>query len=685
MKLSAVVFLIATASASVSTVTPIQKVLQLLDGMSVKGKQAKHVEEVEFAKFSEWCDGVRAAKTKSIAEGASQITQLEADIEKAETEAEVLASEVKELQASIAEAQGEEKSASALRETEHADYQTQHTDYSESIDAVERAINVLRSKSANVPQSLAQVQSSKLVPEQAKAVLASFLAEGADAAAKTEAGVGAPEANAYEFQSGSVIGILEKLESRFREEKFALEKAEINSRSNHQMLMQQLHDNINADTDTASKKTSAKAGRTENAASWKGELALTQQSKADDETTLADTNTECHSKSDEFEKNQVTRAEEIKAIQKAIEILSSAAVSGHADTHLPASALLQAKKAVAFAQLRSESAKDPETRQRVVAYLQAQSTKLSSRYLLVIANHVADDPFDKVKKMIKDLITKLMEEANDEADHHAYCTSELATNKQTRDNKGAEVEELSAEVDQLTSSINQLATEVQQLSDELSEIAGQRAEATKLRVEEKGANTQAISDSKEAQLAVEKAIQVLREFYDKDPADAGSAALLQNRAGAKQGTKLAVTHAAKEPYEGMMDGKGGVLGLLDVILSDFTRLESETSAAEDTAASAHDRYMAESEQDAAVKNTEKSHKDGKREQAEELLRSTRKELSQTHEELSTALDYFDKLKADCLDTGVSTERRKQERQEEIVSLQEALRILSGEDFDAPTR
>jgi pyruvate formate-lyase activating enzyme-like uncharacterized protein len=63
------------------------------------------------------------------------------------------------------------------------------------------------------------------------------------------------------------------------------------------------------------------------------------------------------------------------------------------------------------------------------------------------------DPFEKVKKMIKDLITKLMEEANDEADQHAYCTSELSTNKQTRDNKGAEVDKLTAESEKLTAEL----------------------------------------------------------------------------------------------------------------------------------------------------------------------------------------------------------------------------------------
>ena len=42
----------------------------------------------------------------------------------------------------------------------------------------------------------------------------------------------------------------------------------------------------------------------------------------------------------------------------------------------------------------------------------------------------ADDPFKKVKNMIKDLIVRVMEEANKEAEHKGWCGTELSTNEQ---------------------------------------------------------------------------------------------------------------------------------------------------------------------------------------------------------------------------------------------------------------
>ena len=48
------------------------------------------------------------------------------------------------------------------------------------------------------------------------------------------------------------------------------------------------------------------------------------------------------------------------------------------------------------------------------------------------------------------MITKLTEEAGEEAEHKAWCDTEMATNKHTRDAKTEEADTLSAEIDFLT-------------------------------------------------------------------------------------------------------------------------------------------------------------------------------------------------------------------------------------------
>merc|ERR1719253_985840 len=117
------------------------------------------------------------------------------------------------------------------------------------------------------------------------------------------------------------------------------------------------------------------------------------------------------------------------------------------------------------------------------------------------------------------------------------------------------------------------------------------------------------------------------------------------------------------------------MGMLDVILSDFARLETETEQAENSAASTYETFMNESNEDVAVKGTEIEHKSNKKDTCNETIASLNKNLKLTQTELDKALDYYDKLKAECVDTKVSYEDRMQMREEEIQSLQEALKVL----------
>merc|ERR1712012_617043 len=110
--------------------------------------------------------------------------------------------------------------------------------------------------------------------------------------------------------------------------------------------------------------------------------------------------------------------------------------------------------------------------------------------LSTLAVRVADDPFVKVKKMIKDLIVRLMEEANEEAEHKGWCDTELATIEQTRKEKTEAVETLHAEIDSLEASIAKLTEEISELTKAVAELDAAMAKATTLRQEEKATNTQ---------------------------------------------------------------------------------------------------------------------------------------------------------------------------------------------------
>merc|ERR1719366_27504 len=135
------------------------------------------------------------------------------------------------------------------------------------------------------------------------------------------------------------------------------------------------------------------------------------------------------------------------------------------------------------------------TQNRVAQYLNAQAKELNSRVLATVADRVSADPFKKVKKMIKDLIVRLMEEANEEAEHKGWCDTELSTNEQTRKEKTDAVETLHAEIDQLEASISKLTEDITELTKAVADLDAAMAKATELRQEEKAENTAAIKDA----------------------------------------------------------------------------------------------------------------------------------------------------------------------------------------------
>jgi len=648
--------------ATASAVTPVQKVLELLGDMIVKAEAEKHEEMKKMASFMQFCESTKAHKEKSISDAAAAIEQLNADIEKALSDAETLGSEIKELDAKLDGMAADMASATSVRNEENAAYKATHLDYEETLTACAKAIAVLSSKSANVPQALLQfraVAEQRRVPAAARDALQSLL--------QVDTEVSAPEANAYEFQSSSVITMLEKLEKKFKKEQLALEKEEMNKRTAYDLLMQRLTDETEHDTAVRKEKAAAKAAALEDAADKKLELADTEKGKKEDEAYLTDLITGCGSKKKDFDSRQELRAQEIEAIKKAVEIISSPDVAGAAEKHLPSA--LQVATAPALAQLRSAMPQEMQNRAATLLAQRAQSS--GSRLLAMVAEHASDDPFAKVKKMIKDLIAKLIEEANAEADHKSWCDEELADNKKTRDEYTAEVEKLTAKVDELTARIAQLATDIEELEAGIIEVTAAMKKATEERLAEKATNTKTIEEAKTAQHAISSALTVLKDFYDK----AATATAL-----AQRGFNEDAPETFDKPYQGLQGMKHGPIGLLETIQSDFARLEADTTAEESEAAREFVTFMRDSKVDKATKETSLKHSISRKMELTHDLADTKKDLRGAHDGLQAANEYFEKLKPSCLDLGLSYEERVRKRKEEIVALQEALMILSGEEI-----
>jgi len=548
-----------------------------------------------------------------------------------------------------------------VREIERATYLAEHKDYSESIDAIGRAVEVLKQQAYNRPQTeaaafLERVSALAKVPVKTKRTIDAFLEQEQE-----------PEAAGYEFKSHGVVDMLEKLQDKFSEERSNLEREEVNKKHSFEVLRQDLTASVKNAEDSKTSKTQRRAKALQSEAEMKSDLDDTTTTRADDEKYLKDTSASCNQKEKDFADRQKLRADEIVAIEKAVEILSSDSVSGSADKHLPS--LMQRKSS--YAQLRSSGSALSPNQERAASFLRQEADRIGSHVLSALSARAEQDPFGKVKTMIRDLINKLMEEASEEAEHKGWCDTELAENEQVRTTRTSAVETLRSEIDELQASIAKTAEEITALTKQVAENDQAVASQTSIRQEEKAKNEATIKDSQEAQTAVSRALTVLQEFYEK----AGEAtALVQRKA------KQDPPGTFDQPYQGQGAEGGGVLGMLEVVQSDFARLESETSANEATAQADYERFMTDSSLDKVAKTKDIEHKQSKRGREEQELVETNNDLTSTQKELDAAVKYFEQLKPSCLDQGTSFEEREARRKEEVESLQEALKILNGEDM-----
>merc|ERR1712139_654656 len=191
------------------------------------------------------------------------------------------------------------------------------------------------------------------------------------------------------------------------------------------------------------------------------------------------------------------------------------------------------------------------------------ASRMSSAMRLGAA--AGEDPFAKVKGLITDMIATLESEAEEDANQKAYCDKEMSETTAKRDELQAESDKLSTKIAQDKAASAKLEEEVATLQKELADMA--KAEADQLRADEKATFEKNSAEMKMGIEGVKKALGVLKEYYAKADKSHGSA-----------------------------DGAGsGIIGLLEVCESDFTKGLTEMTAAEESAASEYEQYCKDNE------------------------------------------------------------------------------------------
>jgi len=679
------------------TASSTSKVIEMLESMLATAKKEKHDEEVAFSSFSTWCTEESSRVKNAIAASSESIEGLSAEIGKLGSDVTGLGESIAKVTADLNSFESDKKSATEQRAKDHADFLTEEKDYSESVDALDRAITVLMKESYDRPATaaaLVQVSDHPSMPEKARSILAAFVGMSTS---DDDSEAASPEANAYEFQSTGIVDLLKKLRDEFRSKLAESQKAEMNSKHAYDMVAQDRTAAIANAEKTISEQSEIKARKQSKAALSEKELGATAATKASDEKLLSEMTTECSEKKLSFGEKQELRAEEIEAIEKTISILSDPELLDKVSKHL---SLAQVRKVGTALAQRSrarstESARMEGVHRRIREFLEAEGKRLHSQRLGLLAQKMEADPFAKVKKLIDDMITRLLEEANSDADHEGFCDTEMGKSKITRNKLSEEIDALTAATEEGKATIAQLTEEIATLSKELAALEKAMTEATELRASEKASNAATVKDAQAGQAALEAAIAVLKDFYTKalkktaflqeEPVKMGSdywKLLGTDEEGAKaydKGHKEGM-QTFGEKYTGQQEEAGGVMALMDVLLSDMARLEADTTSSEALAVKAFEDFTTESKKSKATKTKEVEMNTADKTKAEAQLESDTQDLKATQDALLAAERYYEKLVPQCIDKGMTFKERTDARAAEISSLKEALNILSNEDI-----
>ncbi|CAK0887091.1 unnamed protein product [Prorocentrum cordatum] len=410
------------------------------------------------------------------------------------------------------------------------------------------------------------------------------------------------------------------------------------------MLKQGLADEIkngDKDMDDAKKGLAASQGAK---ATAEGDLAATSKDLQADQDAKATLHSNCMEKAEDFEAEVKSRGEELKALATAKKAIEEATAGAEEQSY----------------SLFQTAAEASSTGSEVVRAVRRLAESYNSSSLAQLAMQVAstvrvtessgEDPFAKVKGLITDMIETLEKEAAADAEHKAFCDKELGENEAKEQDKLAEIEKQTTKIDGWTASAAKLKAEVAALQKALADLASSQKEMDTIREKEKALYEKNKPEMEIGLEGVKTALKVLRDYYASDDKAHSSA-----------------------------DGAAaGIVGLLEVCESDFSKNLAEIISTEEAAVAEYEEQTKANEVETAEKEQDVKYKTREAANLEKSTAEEKADRSGVQKELDAVQKVLKSLHAQCDETVTPYEEMKRRREAEIQGLKAALDILEGE-------
>jgi hypothetical protein len=662
MKSIAIATLAAAVSAETAKTSPVAKVIDLLAGLQAKiigeGEEAQKA----YDEYAEWCEDTSKNVAYDIKTGQSNVVQLKATIAEETASAAALTAKVEDLAGSIATDEADLKAATEIRAKEQSDFAAEEKELVEVVDTLSRAVGILEREmqkggaallqnAGSVVQALTTMVEATELSSADGARLTAFVQSSQESDSDDDA-LGAPAAAVYEGHSGGILDVLGDLQQKAEDQLASSRQKETTALHNFEMLKQSLDDQIrfsNKDTDAAKKSLAESA---EKKATATGDLEVTSKDLAEDLKNQGGLHQNCLTKAQDFEAATKSRAEELNALAAAKKVITEATSGAASQTY----GLTQ----VSFLQAGSKISTSADLAKfEAVRFVRDLAAKQNSPALAQLASRMSSamrlssgssDPFAKVKGLITDMLNKLEADADADASQKAYCDKEMAESHEKEDDLKNTIAKLSTKIDQMSSRSAKLKEEVAALQKSLAELARSQAEMDKARSEEKSVYDHDRPEMEQGLEGIKTALNVLRDYYAKGDAAHSSA-----------------------------DGAAsGIVGLLEVVESDFSKGLAEMIATEETAAASYDRETKENSVEKVTKDKDVLYKTKESVSLDKATAQASSDRSGNQVELDAVLEYLKKLDDMCIAKPDTYAERKARREAELAGLKEALTILEGQ-------
>lgn len=645
-----------------------------MDSLTAKIKAEGEAEDKAFKEFFEWCDDASSNAKFAVKTATSEKGSLEATIAKAVADDTAATSEVEKLTAAIADAESELSDATGIRQKEKADFTTVEGELVDTVGTLDRAVGSLEREASKNPALLQRKVDSANTQELLQVLDAVINVAGVrtgdrqkltalvQSSQKDEDddddSVSAPEPAAYKSQSGSIIDILSDMKEKSEGELQEARKGEANAAQNFAILKQSLEGEIGADTKDLNDAKSTKNSAAETKSIAESDLKLALEDLADGNKALETVGSDCMTSAANHESSQKSRSEELNAIgvaKKAIADSTAGATNqqysffqidslSHAHSHSDL-VHLEVVNLVKNLAVKQHSAALNQLGDRIKAVLKYGASS-------------GEDPFGKIKGMIGDMISKLEQEAQTEAVEKAYCDEEMAKTEAKKEELTTDVERVTTKIDKKAAKSTKLKEEVAELQEELAALAKTTFEMDNARKDENEAFVAAKADMDAGIGGVQTALQVLREYYN-------SAALIQQ-------PSPPAGHSAAG------GAGGGIIGMLEVVESDFSKTLSKITLEEDAAASTYEERTHENGVSKTLKEQDVKYKGAEAKGLDKQIAEHSSDKRGLDDQLAAVNEYYKMLTGRCVAKPETYEERTKRREDEISGLKQALQILESE-------